>query len=127
MGLKEAFRSGIKTADSVTKDLQPSVQFFRYTSSDGFGTRTYAAAVSLHAIVDLKQRQIRTLSGELSMCQASVLFLDIAALVAATGGDGVGDNDKIVLTDGKTGPILNYGGFVDAGTGKPMYTEVYLG
>ncbi len=63
----------------------------------------------------------------MSVSRASVLFLDIAALVTATGGAGIDDNDIITLPDGTTGPILNLAGFTDAGTGHPVATEVFLG
>jgi len=53
--------------------------------------------------------------------------LDIAALVAATNGAGIDDHDVIVLPDGTTGPILDMSGFIDAGTGHPIATEVFLG
>jgi hypothetical protein len=81
----------------------------------------------MRAIVDWKQKQLRLATGQLSVSRASVAFLDIAALVAATGGEGVDDNDLIVLPDGTTGPIIDMSGFIDAGTGHPVMTEVWLG
>lgn len=127
MSLLDVVRSAVATANTVTKPLQATVTFSRYTGSDEYGTQTYAASVSLKAIVDWKQKQLRTATGILSVSRASVMFLDIAALVAATGGAGVSDEDKIVLPDGTTGPILDMRGFIDAGTGHPIATEVYLG
>jgi hypothetical protein len=127
VSILDALRAGVKVADKVTKPLQPSVSFERYLSEDGFGTRTYASAVSLKAIVEHKQRNVSTMTGELAVSHAYVMFLDIAALVIATAGDGVDVNDKITLPNGVTGPILNFDGFVDAGTGQPLATEIYLG
>ena len=127
MSLLDVLRSGVRIADQVTKPLQASVSFARYLSTDAYGTKTYAAPRTLKAIVDWKQRQVRTSTGVLSVSRASVIFLDIVALVAATGGDGVDDNDVITLPDGTTGPILDMSGFIDAGTTHPLATEVYLG
>ena len=127
MSLLDVVRSAVKIADNVTKPLQPTVSFERFLAEDGTGTQSYAAAVSLRAIVDWKQAHVRTASGQLSVSRAMVMFLDIAALVAATGGAGIDDNDRITLPDGTTGPILATSGFVDAGTGIPVATEVFLG
>jgi hypothetical protein len=127
MSLLDVVRSAVALANTVTQPLQATVSFRRFLSADGEGVRTYAAAVDLEAIVDWKQKSIRTATGELSVSRSSVAFLDIAALVAATGGEGIGDNDLIVLPDGTTGPILDMSGFVDAGTGHPVMTEVWLG
>jgi len=127
MSLLDVVRAGVKIADSVTKPLQATVNFQHFLSADGEGTRTYGGVVSLRAVVDWKQKHLRTSTGELSVSRASVLFLDVAALAAATGGDGIDDNDIIVLPDGTTGPILDMGGFIDAGTGQPVATEVWLG
>lgn len=127
MSLLDVVRSAVKIADQVTKPLQATVAYSRFTGSDGYGTPIYAGAVSLRAIVDWKQRQARTSTGILSVSRASVTFLDVAALVTATSGVGIGDEDKIVLPDGTTGPILDMSGFVDAGTGEPVATEVLIG
>ena len=132
MSLLDVVRSAVVIADQVTKPLQATVSFRHYVSSDGYGTRIYSPdealpAAQLKAIVDWKQKQVRTMSGILSVSRASVMFLDIAALVAATGGEGVDDLDMIVLPDGTTGPILDMSGFIDAGTGHPVATEVWLG
>jgi len=132
MSLLDTLRTGVKLADSITKPLQATVSYWRYTGSDGFGTKTYnppqtSAGIQLRAIVDWKQKQVRTQTGVLSVSRASVMFLDNAAVVAATAGQGIGDNDLIILPDGTTGPIIDMAGFIDAGTTHPLATEVFLG
>lgn len=127
MSILNALRAGVKVADKITKPVQPSVTFERDLGTDAYGTKAYGTVVSLRAIVDWRQKQVRTPTGILSVSRASVMFLDIAALVAATGGTGISDNDKITLPDGTTGPILDLSGFIDAGTGQPLATEVFLG
>lgn len=128
MSLLDVLRSGVAIADSVTKPLQATVLYSRYVSSDSYGTKSYSPEnVKMKAIVDWKQKQVRTLEGVLSVSRASVTFLNIADVVKATGGDGINDQDRIVLPDGTTGPILDMAGFIDAGTGHPIATEVFLG
>lgn len=127
MSLLDTFRLGVRIADKVTKPVQPEVTFEKYTGSDGYGTKLYASAVPLKAIVDWKQKQVRTQEGILSVSRASVTFLDIDKLKSATNNEGVDDNDRITLPDGTTGPILDMSGFIDAGTGIPLATEVFLG
>lgn len=130
MSLLTALRAGVKVADKVTKPLQATVTFYRCTTenADSFGARAYAEGpVSMRAIVEGKQQQVRTPAGVMDVSRAKVMFLDINALVAATKGNGVQDVDKIVLADGTTGPILALDGFEDAGTTLPIATQVYIG
>jgi hypothetical protein len=128
VSLLDVLRTGVKIADQVTKPVQATVTYHKATiGSDGYRTITHQTGVSLRAIVDWKQKQVRTLSGMLSVTRAIVTFLDVAELASATSNDGIGDHDKIVLPDGTTGPILDLGGFIDAGTGQPLATEVMLG
>jgi hypothetical protein len=127
MSLLSTLRSAVAVADKVTKPIQATVSYQQRTGQTGFGDPTYAAAVDLKAIVDWKQKQVRTITGVLSVSRASITFLDIDELVAATGGAGIGDNDLLTLPDGTTGPILDMAGFIDAGTGIPLATEIFLG
>lgn len=127
MGLLDVLKAGVKVADQLTKDLQATVTYRRHTGQGFSGDATYAADVELKAIVDWRQRQVRTLAGSLEVSRASVTFLDVDALLAATNNAGIDDNDVIVLPDGTTGPILDMGGFIDRTTGVPVATEVFLG
>jgi hypothetical protein len=127
MSLLHVVRAGIAVADSVTQPLQATVMFAKYTGSDEYGEAQFADPMPIAAIVDWKQKQLRTQGGILSVSRASVLFIDIKELMKVTNNEGVSDEDKIVLPDGTTGPILDMAGFIDAGTGLPMTTEVFLG
>lgn len=132
MSLLDILRSGVKIVDGVTKPLQPYVSYWRYVSGDAYGTATYSPAITsagaqLRAIVDYKSTQVRTKEGVLTVSRALITLLDINAVVAATNGLGIDNNDKFTLPDGDTGPILDIRGFVDAGTGHPIATEVVIG
>lgn len=124
----DILRTAVAIADSVTKDWQPSVTFKRYLRSDATGKRSYAADVFLlRAIVELKQRQVRTQQGELAVSSITITFLDVAAVLAATVDGVMTVNDVIVLATGQSTPIMGVGGFIDAGTGAPVATEAYCG
>ena len=128
MSLLDTLRQAVKIADIQTKAIQATVTLQHVAGPpDEFGTQAYTDPTTLVAIVDWKQKQLRTVSGVLSVSRASVMFLDVAAVAAATNGEGIDDHDIIVLPDGSTGPILDMAGFIDAGTGQPLATEVFLG
>jgi hypothetical protein len=128
MSLLDALRAGVKVADSVTKPLQATVTYYKAVpDTSGYGTFTYPTAVTLRAIVDFARKQVRTREGILTVTRATIDLLDVAAVVAATGGEGIGNDDRFVLPDGDTGPILDISGFIDAGTGQPIATTVMLG
>ncbi len=120
-----ALRTGVKVANRTVP--QPMVTFKRAIADSSYGGWSYPTSVELPAVVDWKQKQVRTLEGVLSVSRASVLFLDVAKVAAATAGQGISDHDIIILPDGTTGPILDMAGFIDAGTEQPIATEVYLG
>jgi len=128
MSLLDVLRTGVAIADQVTKPLQSTVSFSRaVVADDSYKTVSYPVTVPLRAIVDWKKTQMRTSTGTVSAIRPNLVFLDIAALVAATSGAGLSDLDKIVLQDGTTGPTLNLSGFIDAGTGHPIATECAIG
>jgi hypothetical protein len=127
MSLLDTLRSAVKIADKVTKPLQATVIYERLQTGDGYGAGTFGSPVLLRAIVDFKRVQVRTRAGLTTVTRATIDLLDIDAVVAATGGAGIGNDDKFTLPDGDTGPILDIGGFVDAGTTHPIATTVMLG
>lgn len=128
MSLRDTLLNAVKTVDTVTKSLQATVTFQKaVVDATGYHTPDYPTSVSLLAIVDWKQKPVRNMQGVMTVSRASVIFLDVAALVMATNGEGVNDLDRITLPDGTTGPIIDLSGFIDAGTGKPFATEVMLG
>lgn len=127
MSLLDALRAGVKLADKITKPLQATVLYERESAEDEYGAVTRGAPVPLRAIVDFGRKQVRTATGELTVTRATIDLLDIDAIVAATAGEGIGNNDRFTLPDGDTGPILDISGFVDAGTGHPIATTVMIG
>ena len=126
MSLLDVLRSGVEIANKVTRPLQCLVTYERELTGGAYGP-TYAPPVQLHALVDYRANMVRTKEGVLTATRSTVTLLDIAEIVAATGGEGIGNNDKFTFPDGDTGPLLDIGGLVDAGTGHPIATEVKIG
>jgi len=119
MGLASVVRGAVATANRVTKDLQSTVSHQSAMSTPSSkGVIAYGAAVSRRALVDWKQKVMRTSNGQEVTTRASVTFLEPVAVTLL---------DVIILPDGTTGPILDVGGFVDASTGRPYLMEVWLG
>jgi hypothetical protein len=127
MSLLDVVRSGVKIADSVTKPLQALVTYHRFMGSDAYGEPVFATPVDLRAIVDYKSSQVRTPDGILTVSRASIMLIDVDAVLKATDSKGIDNNDRFFLPDGDTGPTLDIRGFVDAITGIPVATEVMIG
>jgi len=118
MGLDDILRGAVKTAKAVTKDLQPTVLHAAWKEQTTSGAQTYKAAVKRGAIVSFHQQQVRTPEGELTMSRAQITFLEPVA---------ISTKDKLTLSDGSTGPILQIGGPVDPGNDLGFVTDVWLG
>jgi len=128
MSLLDVLRAGVKIADSITKPLQGTVMYQRFSTTDEYGEKTPAGSPqSLPGIIDQTQRQVRTPDGTYMTVRATIDFIDAAAIDAATGGQGLSINDEFILPDGKKRPTLSVGGFVDAGTTMPVVNRVMLG
>lgn len=129
MGLADVVRGAVATANTVTRDLQASVTHFAWTSQSDTGAPVYASGVSRKAIVEMKQRLMRTAGGQEIVARAKVTFLELpAANGAANRREPIDPRDKILLPDGTTGPILDVAGLVDAEStaGRSFFAEVWL-
>lgn len=128
MSLLDVLRAGVKIADGITKPFQGTVIYKQCLTKDEFGNKSLnSSGVPLKAIIDQTQRQVRTLEGQFMVVSASMDFLDVAAVKTATGGLGFSIDDEFTLPDGKKRPTLSAGGFVDAGTTRPVVSTVMLG
>lgn len=117
MGFASLLRSGVALADKLTKDLQLTVTHHVWQSQTIGGASSYTT-VSRKALVDLKQQQVRSASGQLVAARAMVTFLTPVA---------VSVKDKIQLPDGTVNTIIDVGGFADPLTGRGYVTDVWLG
>jgi hypothetical protein len=130
MSLRDLIVSGVDFANTFTKNeqLQAKVTWNRFDHESGSGEIVYQPSLIVDALIDWKQKQVRTPQGILTVSRAAVTFLDPAIQVD--------DQDQIILPDGSTGPLLPNGttgpildeaGFIDGATGHPYLTTVYLG
>jgi hypothetical protein len=131
VSLLHVVRAAVKIANDVTKPLHATVAYRQYVSQSGYGKPTYSPpvtspALSLLAVVELKQKQVTNQQGMLAVSAVTIIFLDVPALQTATNNAGLSVNDSITLADGKSSPILSLGGLIDVGTGIPFATEAYL-
>lgn len=128
MSLLDVVRSAVRVADKVTKPLQADVTYVRVTARDAYGApSSFSSPTTLKAIVDFANVPTRNKEGVTVTARATLTMLDVAEIVAKTGGHGVDTDDEFTLADGSVGKVLNIGGFMDAGTYGPIPTTVYLG
>jgi len=128
MGLLDVLRSGIKTADKILKPLESTVSYQRVMTRDEYGApATYASPVFIPAIVDFKSVPVRNKEGITIYSSATLTFLDLATIEEVTSNAGFYADDEFILPDGTTGKVLSLGGFMDAGTTRPLPTTVMIG
>lgn len=113
--------NAVAIANGVTLSLglQASVTHEAFLGQNARGDRSYGPPVARPALVTLKNRSVVTSTGELTVSNAQIVFLDASVII--------GDDDRITMPDGTTQPIIDRRGFIDPGTGRPILTEVFLG
>jgi len=128
MSLDTIVRSAVSIANSVTSDLQCDVTLEAWTGSSVHGAPTYATAVTIPAIVEMKNRLVKAVNGELVMSKARVTFVRPVTANGATGRrEPIDPRDRITLPDSETGPILDVDGLFDSSTNAPYMLSVFLG
>jgi len=128
MGLADIVRSGIAIAKNVTAGLQVEITLEAWTGNDAYGSSTYAAKVPLSAVVEEEQRLIRQDTGDDVMSKTKVTILQPVTANGATGRrEPIDPRDRIILSNGVTGPILDAKGLIDPSTNAPYMFEVWLG
>ena len=127
MSLRSILASGVKITNNVTKSVQTTVTLRRRTASPGDGGVSTETATTILVALDSRQTQVRTPAGVLMTSSAHIIFIDAAALAAATAGHGVSVHDRVTLPDGVTYQILTVSGFIDPDTEIPFATEAFLG
>ena len=118
MGLDTILRSAVKTAQRVTISLQASVSHEPFVSQNGYGESAYGAAVTRTALVEHKQRLVKTSEGREVVATELLTFL---------GDVAVTTRDRITLPGGLTAPIVAIEGVMDPVSGRPYATVVSLG
>lgn len=129
----EILRSGIKTADGLTKGVQGTITLEQCITQDGRGKRTYATGIPVHAVIDLTRKERAGAGGLMTTIIASLTILEaVPANGTVIAGhprqEPIDPRDRITLPDGRTGPIVGVPGAVlDPGTGYGLIQSVEIG
>jgi hypothetical protein len=128
MGIINALRSGVKVASKIVKSVKATVMHEAWISQNGSGADTFAAPVPRLAIVERTRKARYTSTGILVMTEASLTFLDPIADNGSPGRhEPIDSRDRITLSDGYSGAIVDVKGVEDPGTGRPLTNTVLLG
>lgn len=131
MGLADIVAGAVTIARTVTLDLHTTITLAQWIGEDQFGKGIYATALSLRAIVEDKNKQLKTGEGQDAVSKTYIAVLE--PIDAATANSGftrknpVDERDIVTLPDGSTGPILDIDGLINGATGVPFYSQIYLG
>jgi hypothetical protein len=118
MSLATILQNGISVANTITTSLQATITHAAFSSVDGYGKTTYGTGVSRTAIVERRQKYIRTNAGDEKVSLAKLTFPYPVT---------IGERDKITLPDSTVMPILRIDGVVDPTTNAEYMVEVELG
>ena len=128
MSLGDIVRDAVALADKIGREesLEANITHEAWTGHATSAAKpTYAAGVTIPALVDESSQAFRSAAGE-TLTVKAVIY--IHRPIAANGSDDreepLDPRDRITLPRGTVGtPIQGAGGFVDPSTGKPyMYT-----
>lgn len=121
-------RDGVKLIKDTTDSLQAYVTLHQWTGQDVFGKPVRVALPPLKAIIVQAPNLHKTSNGQVIATQAYAAFLEPIPPQGAEGRlEPIDPRDLIVFPDGTTGPIIEVKGFIDAGTNRPMFSEVWIG
>ena len=118
MSLATILQDGISVANTITTSLQATITHAAFASDDGYGKPTYSTGVSRTAIVERRQKYVRTEAGDEKLSLAKLTFV---------GPVTINERDKITLPDSTVMPILRIDGVVDPTTNAEYLVEVELG
>src|SRR5262245_26601288 len=127
MALDDILRNGVGIANTVTAGVQAAVTWEAWIGRDIKGKPSYAAPVTLRAIIDLNRKQ-RYLDGRVQTVVATLTILEPVTPNNTAGRQGVIDvRDRFILPDGSSGPIMTAPNAVwDPGAARPFLNEVYI-
>lgn len=128
MGAASSVRSGLRTADRQTADLQVAVTHLAWVGQTGMGGPIFASGVSVQALVEYTTSRVKQADGQDVISTATVSIL---RPLAANGGTGrqepVDPRDTFIMPDGRVVQVLAVDGLIDPSTGKPYMSVVKVG
>lgn len=130
MSLADDIRGAISDVRKETLDLHIKVTHRAWIGQTFDGTAQYVST-PFDAIVERKQRLVRTMKGNEEMSSHYIGLLEeippTSPLEGFTRDNPVDVDDRFILPDGNDLPVMAVDGFYDGGTGVPFYSQVYLG
>jgi len=119
----------VALADRLTADLQVPIQFYAWIGEDDtYGNAEFDDPITIMAIVEMVQRSFRDSSGQEIVQRARVTIPRPLAPHGAVGRiEPIDTRDKIVLSNGYTGPIKSVEGLETTQPNSPYMLEVVLG
>jgi hypothetical protein len=121
-------RDGVRLIKETTDSLQAYVDLKQWSGQSVYGVPTYSATKRLKAIIVQAPNMHKTTGGQTVATQAYAAFLEPIPPNGVAGRlEPIDPRDVIIFPDGTTGPIVEVKGFIDAGTGRPMFSEVWFG
>jgi hypothetical protein len=129
MGLDDIVRAGVRTIHGITRDLQAPVTIQPWIGQDVHGEAKYDLPGTLYtAIVDTREQQKKDILGNMVSIRALVIILVPVPPHGAPGRrEPIDPRDKVILPDGSSGTIVGIAGFIDGGTSKPYFHEIWIG
>jgi hypothetical protein len=130
VSLADTIAQGIGVLDDiiVAEEITAGITLEAWTGQNLDGDPTYAAAVPIEALVELRADLKKNDEGTEILSKTK---LTITRPIAANGAAGrrepIDPLDKITLPDGTTGPVITTEGLVDGTTDAPYMLEVWLG
>ena len=118
MSLATILSGGISVANTITDSLQSTITHAAFASDDGYGKATFSTGVERKAIVERRQKYIRTDAGEEKLSLAKLTFPYPVT---------INERDKITLPDSTVMPILRINGVVNPTTNAEFLIELELG
>ena len=127
MGLSATIANVIEVANRVTADLQDTCTLTRYTGVNAFSEPTFAAGISVQALVEYKQERVRAASGDDILSSAKItIFGPVTAEGSANRREPIDPRDKITLPDGEIATPIDVEGLGRPSTNAPYMLEVWL-
>ena len=132
--LLDTLRGGVALARGilVANRITASVTWTPWRGQDGLGDDIPGTPRIVQAIVEKKKQVVKDPQGLEIATSAYIGILEPLSPVGVVvpgqiRNEPIDERDVFTLPDGTTGPIVFINGFVDGGTGRPMFHEVYLG
>lgn len=123
-------RLGVKFVDQFTADGQSEFTHEAWIAQDKFGKPTYAAPTNPapRGVIDSRQRIMITATGQAITIMSTITITSPIAPNGATGRrEPIDPRDRITLSNGFSGPIIDTSAPIDPKKGTGYIQQIMLG